>query len=63
MTALVCTELVVVVALELVVLVALVNVEVKMTFTLKVALLVGDVATRSKYLVPTSFSSVEKTCS
>ena len=62
MTALVCTELVVVVALELIV-VALLNVEVKMTFTLKVALLVGDVATRSKYLVPTSFSSVEKTCS
>ena len=62
MTALVCTELVVVVALELIV-VALLNVEVKMTFTLKVALLVGDVATRSKYLVPTSFSLVEKTCS
>ena len=62
MTALVCTELVVVVALELIV-VALLNVEVKMTFTLKVALLVGDVATRSKYLVPTSFSFVEKTCS
>ncbi len=62
MTALVCTELVVVVALELVV-VAPLNVEVKMTSTLKVALLVGDVATRSKYLVPTSFSLVEKTCS
>ena len=71
MTALVCTELVVVVALELVVVVslelfvvvALVNMEVKMTFTLKFALLVGDTATRSKYLVPTSFSLVEKTCS
>ena len=71
MTALVCTEVVVVVALELVVVVslelvvvvALLNVEVKMTFTLKVALLVGDVTTRSKYLVPTSFSLVEKTCS
>ena len=71
MIALVCTELVIVVALELVVvvslelvvLVALVNVEVKMTFILKFALLIGDVATRSKYLVPTSFSSVEKTCS
>ena len=55
MTALVCTELVVVVAL--------LNVEIKMTFTLKFTLLVCDVATRSKYLVPTSFSSVEKTCS
>jgi hypothetical protein len=42
-----CTELVIVVALELVVIVALLNVEVKMTFTLKVALLVGDVATNS----------------
>ncbi len=62
MTALVCTELVVVVALELVV-VAPLNVEEKMTITLKVALLVGDVATRSKYLVPTSFSLVEKICS
>ena len=57
MTALVCTEpvivvalvLVVVVALELVVVVALLNVEVKMTFTLKFALLVGDVATKSTY--------------
>ncbi len=50
------------VTLELVV-VAPLNVEVKMTITLKVALLVGDVATRSKYLVPTSFSLVEKICS
>ena len=57
----VALELVVVVTMELVV-VALLNVEVKMTFTLKVALLVGDVATRSKYLVPTSFSFVESTC-
>ncbi len=43
------------VALELFVVVALLNVVVKMTFTLKVAVLVGVVATRSKYLVPTSF--------
>ena len=48
---------------EMVVADALVNVEVKMTFTLKVTLLVGDVTTRSKYLVPTSFSLVERTCS
>ena len=42
---------------------ALLEMEVKMTFTLKVTLLVGDVTTRSKYLVPTSFSLVEMTCS
>ena len=47
---------------ELVVADALANVEVKMTFTLKVNFLAGDVATRSKYMVPTSFSLVEKTC-
>ena len=41
--------LVVVVALELVVVVALPSVEEKMTFTLKVALLVGYVATKSTY--------------
>jgi hypothetical protein len=40
---------------ELVVVVILLEMEVKMTFTLKVTLLVGDVATRSKYMVPTSF--------
>ena len=51
------------VALELVGVVSLLNMEVKMTFTLKVALLVGDVATRSKYMIPTSFSLVDKTCS
>jgi hypothetical protein len=42
-------ELVVVVELELVGVVALKSVEVKMTFTLKAILLVGDVATKSKY--------------
>ena len=64
--ALACTELLVAVALactELVVVLALLEMEVKMTFTLKVTLLVGDVTTRSKYLVPTSFSLVEMTCS
>ena len=54
MIALACTELIVVVIL--------LDIE-KMTFTLKVTLLVGDVATRSKYMVPTSFSLAEKTCS
>ena len=54
MIALACTELVVVVVL--------LEMVAKMTFTLKVNLLVGDVATRSKYMVPTSFSLVEKTC-
>ncbi len=69
MTALVCTEpvilvaleLVVEVSLELVVVLTLLNVEVKMTFTLKVALLVGDVATKSTYWVPTSLSLIERT--
>ena len=44
------------------VVVALLNVEVKMTFTVKVTLLVTDVATKSKYLIPTSFAFVERTC-
>ena len=44
------------------VVVALLNVEVKMTFTVKVTLLVTDVATKSKYLIPTSFTFVEWTC-
>ncbi len=48
---------------ELVVAVALLDIEVKMTFTLKATLLVGDVTDRSKYLIPTSFSLVERTCS
>ncbi len=55
MIALACTELVVVVVL--------LDMEVKMTFTLKATLLVGDFATKSKYMVPTSFSLAEKTCS
>ncbi len=42
-------ELVVVVSLVLFVVATLLNVDVKMTFTLKVTLLVGDVATKSKY--------------
>jgi hypothetical protein len=61
-TALISSELIVVIALELVV-GTMLKLEVKMTFTLKVTVLVGDVATRSKYFVPTSFSLVEKTCS
>jgi len=32
-----------------------------MTFTLKVYLLVDDVANKSRYKVPTSFSLVERT--
>ncbi len=51
MIALACTELLVVVVL--------LDMEVKMTFTMKFTLLVGDVATRSKFMVPTSFSLVE----
>ncbi len=45
----VALELVVEVVLELVVVAALLNVEVKMTFTLKVVLLVGDVVAKSTY--------------
>ena len=64
--AIACSELVVAVAIactELVVVVALLDIEVKMTLTLKATLLVGDVTDRSKYLIPTSFSLVERTCS
>ncbi len=45
----VALELVDVVALELVVVVWLLNMEVKITFTLKIILLVADVATKFKY--------------
>jgi hypothetical protein len=61
--ALPCPELVGTALAYTEVLAVLLEMEVKMTFTLMVTLLVGDVATRSKYMVPTSFSSVEKTCS
>ncbi len=50
------------VAPELVIVVSLLNIEVKITFTPKIILLVAYVATKSKYLVPTSFSFVESTC-
>jgi hypothetical protein len=61
-TALTCLELVDTVTVYMYVDAALLNLEVKMTFTVKVTLLVFDVATKSKYLIPTSFSLVERTC-
>ncbi len=61
-TALTCLELVDKVPVYAYVDVALLNLEVKMTFTVKVTFLVVDVATKSKFLIPTSFSFVERTC-